>query len=140
MDAEERTVSEEESPSPSGWQGLKDSLDCLLSAAGSLASIRWEMARTEGGQWAASLLRRGIALAAAALLAVFSMGLLSAGLVAALQLWLGSWVAAIFVAFGLEAGAAALLVWAPWRKPAPPPLETTLRELRKDAEALRDRA
>ena len=126
---------------PGAWEAWKRSLTSFLAAVGKLASIRWEMARLEAATWSKSVVLALSKILLAAALLFFAAGLLAAGLVAVLQSWFGSLIAAIFSVLTIYLVAAGLLVFSAVKGRRPPPrLEQTVAQLEEDFERLAERA
>lgn len=122
-------------PLTRGWEDWKRAAAALAASLVSLGSVRLAMARLEAREWGRALLVQLALLAAAAFLAFFALGLLTAALVAVVHAWIGSVTGALFLVFGLYAAAAGALFYAASRSRVTRPVfEATLREIRKDVE------
>lgn len=130
MEAEE----DERAESSGSWESWKRSASAFVRSAGSLASIRWEMATREAGAWGKAMALRAVLLVLALVFALLASALAVAGLVAVLAAWWGTWVGAIFAVVGICLAAAAGLVFGALRGGRRPILEKTAAEIRKDFE------
>jgi predicted lysophospholipase L1 biosynthesis ABC-type transport system permease subunit len=119
-----------------GWDSWKGAAKEFARSARDLVAIRWEMASQEAGAWGKAMAFRAAFLVLAAVLAVLAAALLVAGTVAALYVWWGTLVGAIFAVFGLCLFAVAGLVVAAMRgRSGRPIFERTGAELRRDFDA-----
>ena len=119
-----------------GWDSWKAAARDFARSARDLASIRWEMASREAGDWGKAMALRAAFFLFAAVLAVLAAALLVAGIVALLYAWWGTLAGAIFAVLGLCLAAAAGLVAAALRgRSGRPIFERTAAELRRDFDA-----
>ncbi len=129
---------EDEAPQASNgaWREWKRSFAGFAESVVSLASLRWDMAKSEAREWGRAALIRVLLFAAAAILAGLSLVLFVVGLVLILELLLGSLIAAVFASFALCALGAGALVFAGTRgRTSRPIFQRTAAEVRKDFEA-----
>jgi hypothetical protein len=121
-----------------GWQRLKTAIGSVVRALSALAATRWTMAALELRAFGKRLAVASFLFAAAGGLVAASGLLAGAAIVVALHALVGSWLAAVLLAFGLcLLGAAAFVAIAVARLRRGGRLfAETARELRRDLDGL----